>query len=103
MEVTFKNPEGLLKPGMFCRVSISAEEIQTLVIPREAILRMPATGVDYCFVVEDGKAYQRNIKTGLKEGNLVEVKEGLSEGEEVVISGQANLKTGMEVEVKEAG
>ncbi len=103
VEVTLKNPEGLLKPGMFCRVSILAEEVQTLVIPREAVLRIPATGVDYCFVVKGGKAYRRNIKTGLKEGNLVEVKEGLSEGEEVVISGQANLKAGMEVEVKEAG
>lgn len=100
VEVTLKNPEGLLKPGMFCRVSILAEKVQTLVIPREAVLRMPATGVDYCFVVKEGKVYRRNIKTGLKEGNLVEVKEGLSEGEEVVISGQANLKAGMEVEVK---
>ena len=100
VEVTLKNPEGLLKPGMFCRVSISAEEVQTLVIPREAILRIPATGVDYCFVVKGGKAEKRIIQRGLSEGIWVEVKEGLQEGEEVVVKGQNNLSSGMEVEIK---
>lgn len=103
VEVILKNPQGLLRPGMFCRVKVRTGEVEGLAVPREAVLRMPATGVDYCFVVRDGILYRRNVKTGLKRGNLVQVLEGLKEGELVVISGQGGLRSGMKVEVRGAG
>jgi HlyD family secretion protein len=40
--------------------------------------------VEIVFVIEDGKAIARAVKTGIQSDDLIEVTEGLSEGEEVV-------------------
>jgi membrane fusion protein, multidrug efflux system len=87
-----------LKPGMFARVNIVYERRQdALQLPRSAIL--DADGTQSVFVVADGKAEQRTIRTGLSNGGWVEVLEGLQGAEQVVTVGQAGLKTGTLVKV----
>ena len=87
-----------LKPGMFARVNIVYERRQdALQLPRSAIL--DADGTQSVFVVADGKAEQRNIRTGLSNGGWIEVLEGLQGTEQVVTVGQAGLKTGTLVKV----
>jgi membrane fusion protein (multidrug efflux system) len=87
-----------LKPGMFARVNIVYERRQdALQLPRSAIL--DADGAQSVFVVADGKAEQRTIRTGLSNGGWVEVLEGLQGTEQVVTVGQAGLKTGTLVKV----
>jgi membrane fusion protein (multidrug efflux system) len=87
-----------LKPGMFARVNIVYERRQdALQLPRSAIL--DADGAQSVFVVADGKAEQRTIRTGLSNGGWVEVLEGLQGAEQVVTVGQAGLKTGTLVKV----
>jgi len=67
-------------------------------VPKDCLLRLPGTGVYYAFVVENGIAKKRpDIKLGISKGDLVEVKSGLTEGEEVVVVGQGLLKTGTPV------
>jgi membrane fusion protein (multidrug efflux system) len=87
-----------LKPGMFARVNIVYERRQdALQLPRSAIL--DADGAQSVFVVADGKAEQRTIRTGLSNGGWIEVLEGLQGTEQVVTVGQAGLKTGTLVKV----
>jgi len=87
-----------LKPGMFARVNIVYERRQdALQLPRSAIL--DADGTQSVFVVADGKAEQRTIRTGLSNGGWIEVLEGLQGTEQVVTVGQAGLKTGTLVKV----
>jgi membrane fusion protein (multidrug efflux system) len=87
-----------LKPGMFARVNIVYERRQdALQLPRSAIL--DADGAQSVFVVADGKAEQRSIRTGLSNGGWIEVLEGLQGTEQVVTVGQAGLKTGTLVKV----
>jgi membrane fusion protein (multidrug efflux system) len=87
-----------LKPGMFARVNIVYERRQdALQLPRSAIL--DADGTQSVFVVADGKAEQRSIRTGLSNGGWIEVLEGLQGTEQVVTVGQAGLKTGTPVKV----
>ena len=86
-----------LKPGMFVKVNIITGTKQALVIPRDCLLRLPATNVWYVFVVKNNKAYKRTVTIGTTRGNRVEVIKGLKEGEKVVIKGQGLLKTGMTV------
>jgi len=99
-EITIPNPEHLLVPGMFARITLFIEKRGALVIPRDAILRLPGTGVYYCFTVEENKAKKVFVELGMRENNWQEIKEGLKEGDLVILSGQGILKTDMPVEVK---
>jgi membrane fusion protein, multidrug efflux system len=50
-------------------------------------------------VVTDGQAERRTIRTGYVSGNKVEVIDGLSGDEEIVVIGQAGLREGARVEI----
>jgi membrane fusion protein (multidrug efflux system) len=87
-----------LKPGMFARVNIVYERRENaLQVPRNSIL--DSDGTQSVFVVEDSKAQQRPIKSGLVNGGWVEVTEGLKGDERIVVVGQGGLKTGTLVKV----
>jgi membrane fusion protein (multidrug efflux system) len=96
--VEIPDPTRTLKPGMFARVNIVYERRQdALQLPRTAIL--DADGQQSVYVVADGKAQQRVIRTGLANGGWIEVLDGLQGSEKVVTVGQAGLKTGTPVKV----
>ncbi len=77
--------------GMFARVEIPAQTYENvLTLPREAVLeRYEGT---YVFVVMDQKAAIREVKTGFHTNELVEITDGIEEGEWVVVSGQQFLE-----------
>ena len=96
--ITVNDPKGDLKPGMFARVGIVFERrSDTLTIPRIALL--DTDGSANVFVISAGKAEQRPIKTGLSNAGKVEVTEGLTGTEQVVVVGQNGLKDGNPVRV----
>jgi membrane fusion protein (multidrug efflux system) len=97
-EVEVPDPTRHLKPGMFARVNIVYERRDdALQLPRTAIL--DADGEQSVYVVVNGKAEQRHIQTGLANNGWVEVLKGLKGDENVVVIGQAGLKTGTAVKV----
>jgi hypothetical protein len=69
-------------------------------------LRVPATAVtqrgqmELVFIVSDGKAQLRIVKTGKRLGNEVELVSGVSAGERVVVENLAGLVDGQPVEAK---
>lgn len=90
------DPQGALKPGMFARVGIVLERRSAaLRIPRGAIVE--AEGAPTVFVANGDKAEQRSIKTGLTNAGLIEVIEGLTGAERIVIVGQNGLKSGSSI------
>lgn len=87
-----------LKPGMFGRVGIVFERrTAALQIPRVALVE--SDGEAAVFVVQDGLARRREIRTGLTNAGAVEITEGLTGTESVVIVGQSGLKDGNKVKV----
>ncbi|KUL00762.1 MAG: RND family efflux transporter, MFP subunit [Synergistales bacterium 54_9] len=90
---------GMLKPGMFARVDLALGEHLGLGIEREAIKQLPGTSEWYCFVVADGKAKQRFVKIGATSGNMVEITEGLEEGEQIISPLVRAILDGVPVEV----
>jgi multidrug efflux pump subunit AcrA (membrane-fusion protein) len=101
-EVTLSNLEHKLKPGMFAEIDIVVGSSRgAMVVPKEGILEDLNSGRSFVFVVEDGRAVKREIKTGISQGGLVEVKSGLTFSEKVVVSGHHYLKGGEKVEVVE--
>ncbi len=80
------NPEFLLKPGMFARLTISVGKIPVRLIARSAVLQ---NGDKTLVFVEtgDGTYTEREVQTGADDANNVEIKQGLKPGESVVVQG----------------
>ena len=100
IEVHILNRERLLRSGMFAHVKLFLGKRKGVVIDRDALNRLPGTGSYYVYVVEDGRAVLKNVKIGTGQGNYVEITDGLTEGEQVVVKGQNRLKDGALVVVK---
>lgn len=98
IQIAIPNPGYILKPGMFGRVEIVLRsQPKALVIPVQAVFTQEDK--DFVYVVKDGKAYRRPIQKGLVKDTLVEVVQGLTWGELVVISGQSLLREGLRVKI----
>ena len=96
--VEVSDPTRRLKPGMFARVNIVYDmHAQALQIPRSAIIDEPEGS--FVFIVEDEKAARRPISTGYANNGHIEILEGLTGSEKIVIVGQAGLKDGSKVSV----
>ncbi len=99
LEIFVPNKDKLLRSGMFAHVRLYLGGKSTLVVNRDALNRLPGTGNYYVYVVQKDKAVLKNIETGFTQGNYVEVTNGLTEGEKVVVKGQNRLKDGVPVVV----
>ena len=96
------NPDEILLPGMFVRARISAGDLtDALVIPQRAVI-MQDDGASVMVVGEDGAATSRNIEVGsMRDGNWV-VLDGLESGEQVIVSGWQDLRSGTQVQTVQA-
>ena len=104
IKVRIKNPDEHLKPDMSAKV-IFQEKISdeptgkvAMKIPRDAVINKK--GEDIVFVIEDSKAIERVVQLGALQGEYVVVEKGLSDGEQIVIEGQALLSSKDKVSVK---
>jgi Cu(I)/Ag(I) efflux system membrane fusion protein len=80
------DPENKLKPEMYVNAKISYELGEKLAVPQEAVMR--AGMGNYVFVVDaNDHFYSRAVVLGNKVQNFYEIREGLSEGQIVVTSG----------------
>ena len=96
VEAEVGNPRNQLRPGMFAKSElITAKEAPILMVPQKAI--MAAAGLTKVFVIENGKAVERIVKTGVVDGDLVEIIEGVREGEIVATSNLDKLQQGSSV------
>jgi membrane fusion protein (multidrug efflux system) len=96
--VSIDNAQDNLKPGMFARVSVRYDSNEnTLLIARDAVVvqRNEST----VFVVSGGKAKKQQVITGYTMEGRIEILEGLTEGDEIVITGQGGLREGSPVRV----
>lgn len=81
------NPGGRLTPGMLLRMQLGGPPASRLLVPAEAVIR---TGTRAVVIVRKGSGNfePRDVTLGADLGDQLEVVQGLSEGEQVVASGQ---------------
>lgn len=97
-EAHIPNPQGLLKPGFFARVTIyTGPPRDTVIIPITAILY--ENTLKKVFLVEGDRAREMKIQIGAKYGESMAVLEGLQGGEQLVTVGQNTLADGVKVNV----
>lgn len=81
------NRGGKLVPGMLLRLQVAGPTASRLVVPSEAVIRTGTRAV--AIVRKDNGAFEpREVKLGADLGDLLEVVQGLAEGDQVVASGQ---------------
>ena len=99
-EVSGEQAQGL-RPGVFASVAVPVETARGApVIPQTAV--RPSERGFLAFVVQEGKAHERVVELGLRTADgLVEVREGLKPGEQLVIRGGEALKEGVGVRIAE--
>jgi RND family efflux transporter MFP subunit len=104
------NPDGLLRSGMTARIHVGdtpPASPATVCVPLSALVTLPPDGSSAgsgpvqlgVFVVQDGKAVQRTVKTGDILNSSIQITQGLRAGERVVTSGASFLYDGAPVEV----
>jgi len=107
VQATLANPDALLRPGMFAKVSVLMSDMKD-------VIAIPATAIHYApygdsiFVVSEmkdqtGKNFkavkEQFVKVGQSRGDMISIVSGLKPGEEVVTSGVFRLKSGAHIVV----
>jgi membrane fusion protein (multidrug efflux system) len=96
IEVDLPNPDQALQPGTFGELTLQLRNSpDALVVPAGALITQGNSTL--VFIVDQGKAIQRKINTGLNDGRWVEVVEGLNGMEDVVVVGKSKLVEGASV------
>jgi RND family efflux transporter MFP subunit len=96
VEAEVANSGNLLRPGMFAKSRlITSANAPAVMVPQRAVA--PAAGLSKVFVIENGKAVERIVKTGATDGDLIEIVEGVKDGEAVATSNLDKLLTGIAV------
>lgn len=88
--VEIMDKDNSIKPGMFASVSIEAEIFKNrILIPREALLVRDKRNL--VFIVENGLAKWHYVKIGEQNDEFIEVLDGISIGDTVIVDGHYNL------------
>lgn len=91
------NADGRLRPGQFMSVSLTLRERQGLVVPEQAL--MVRGDEQYVFVAEDGIARRVSVTLGSRMPGRVEIANGLTAEDAVVVTGQDRLSSGNRIRV----
>ncbi|HET9215927.1 MAG TPA: efflux RND transporter periplasmic adaptor subunit [Terriglobia bacterium] len=95
VETEVANASHSLRPGTFARAEIVASSSQrALMVPAAAVVTF--AGIDRVFIVQDGQAVEKRVRTGRHNDAGVEILEGVSAGDKVVIE-PGNLTDGEKV------
>ncbi len=88
------NESGTLRPGMSARLALVLDqESQQLVVPREALVPQ-GTGYRVWVVADDNSVEARPVTAGRFHSDVVEITDGLREGERVVAAGWQKIRPG---------
>ena len=100
VEVTFKNKGQKLLPGMYLTTKIDAREVTGVTVPVEAIVY--SNGVNSVWTVDsEGKAKRKIVQLGVQTKTDIQIKDGLSEGDVVMVEGQNRMNDGDKVLIVE--
>lgn len=92
------NSHRMLLPGGFASVELALNLVEdAIMVPSTAIL--PDLESITVYLVEDGKAVSRQIKTGIRTRNSIQVTEGLEYGETLITAGLQRLRNGIAVTI----
>jgi RND family efflux transporter MFP subunit len=98
-EIDVQNPDGLLRPGMYCTVELHIpRKTPSLIVPADAVI-FNTDGLQVA-VVENGVARLHKITIARDLGTQVEVSAGVRAGDQVILRPTVNLADASKVRVE---
>ncbi len=111
--ISLNEAGGSVNPGLLCRTVIDVEtHNNAVVIPNDALVENVQTFIDpesntiqlnrtyNAYIVKgDSLALRQNVKLGIREGNRVEVLSGVSDGDQLIVTGQNGLQDSAKVRI----
>jgi len=99
-----KNPKHELKPGTSMQLSLTAQTVKdALVVPASSVITTPDGAFAVMLAGPDGRAHQKAVKLGIRNGDDVQILEGVTASDKVITSGAYGLpdKTKIKIEAAE--
>ncbi|MGI4729063.1 MAG: efflux RND transporter periplasmic adaptor subunit [Janthinobacterium lividum] len=85
------NPKGLLRAGSFAKINLTLEQVpKTIMVPTECVI--PDIKTSKVFVVENGVAASREVKTDVRTATKIQIVDGLQPGDSLIVSGIIQLR-----------
>lgn len=101
-EIIIENASEILRPGMFGTIKIKLKDIEALVVPSVSVLKQEGTNNRYVFVNDNNTAKQVMVTLGKRYDDQLEIiATEITEGDDLVIEGQANLLDGSKINIVE--
>jgi RND family efflux transporter MFP subunit len=98
-EIDVPNPDGTLTPGLYCTVELHIpRKIPALIVPADAVI-FNSDGLQVA-TVENGAARIRKIDVARDLGTSVEVRAGVSPGDQVILNPPIDLEDGSKVAIR---
>lgn len=93
VEAEIENVGGLLKPGQFATVRITQSKPEPAVMIPVAAVKTDGD-INRVYIIKDGAAREKLVQLGLLEGDMIQIKQGVAEGEIVATSNINALNDG---------
>ena len=98
-----KNPKHALKPGTSVQLSLTAQTMKdALVIPANSVITTPEGTTAVMLAGTDGRAHQKPVKLGIRNGDDVQILEGVTDSDKVVSSGAYGLPDKTKIKIEAA-
>jgi HlyD family secretion protein len=100
-----KNPKQQLKPGTSVQLALTAKTVKdALVIPANSVITAPDGTTAVMLAGADGRAHQKPVKLGIRNGDDVQIVDGVSPNDKVIAVGAYGLpdKTKIKIEAAQA-
>lgn len=102
VEVLVPNSDKVLRPGMYCKVTVNFGDAKSPVVPDEAVVRQLGSGQRFVYILnDDGTVRSSAVELGRHFGTSYEILSGVAAGDVVAVSGASSLKDGAKVEIVE--
>lgn len=102
-KLNIPNSNEKIRPGMYVRATLALGEIDAIVVPYQTVLKLTGSNDRYVFTNRDGKAHRVAVTLGQRFDDRIEVipidPNDLKEGEELIVTGQARLVDGCQLEI----
>jgi RND family efflux transporter MFP subunit len=99
VEITIPNKSMELRPGMYARAIFNMGKHECVMVADKAVQKQAGSSERFVYVIKDGVADYRFVKDGRREGDMIEIVEGIEAGDEVATTSFTRLMDGKTVTV----
>ena len=106
VEIGVPNQDRSIKPNLTAKLKINDYTSPEAILIPQSIISENAEGKQYVYVVKNiknniGTAMQTVVKTGKTQGDIIEILEGISVGDQLIEAGARTVKDGQEVKISQ--